>query len=134
MFSAVHTNDIINSNVVCGNGSEDTPYKLTTIGGGPSGCSVIVRAIRTGNIDKLCQSDELQRLAGVCLIDQCSLDRFGGGRLQDYEINSNTFANKFSSNVIQDKTDTLPPESCTGSYVCIVSTWLRNYKYFYKCM
>lgn len=96
-------------------GSSDYPYKLIIIGGGPSGCSVIVRAARTNTLDQLCKADESQQLAGVCLIDQCSIDRFGGGRLQDYAINSNTFANKFASNVLDDKADTLPPESCTNS-------------------
>lgn len=97
-------------------GSEEKPFKLAIIGGGPSGCSVIVRAVRTGNVDELCNDDQKQSLAGVCIIDQCTLKRFGGGRLQDYAINSNTFANKFASNVLEDKCDSLPPESITGSY------------------
>jgi hypothetical protein len=97
-------------------GSEERPFKLAIIGGGPSGCSVIVRAVRTGNVDELCNDDDEQSLAGVCIIDQCTLKRFGGGRLQDYVINSNTFANKFASNVLEDKADSLPPETCKGTY------------------
>jgi hypothetical protein len=92
-------------------GSVDRPFKLAIIGGGPSGCSVIVRAVRTGNLEQLCKADDKLMLAGVCIIDQSSSDRFGGGRLQDYAINSNTFANKFASNVVETKIDTLPPES-----------------------
>jgi hypothetical protein len=97
-------------------GSEERPFKLAIIGGGPSGCSVIVRAVRTGNVDELCNEDDKHSLAGVCIIDQCTLKRFGGGRLQDYVINSNTFANKFASNVLEDKGDSLPPETCKGTY------------------
>lgn len=97
-------------------GTRDFPYKLAIIGGGPSGCSVIVRAARTGTLDLLCKADEKLQLAGVCLIDKCSAERFGGGRLQDYAINSNTFANKFASNVLDEKIDTLPPESCEGTH------------------
>ena len=93
-------------------GSKDYPFKLVIIGGGPSGCSVIVRAARTNKIDTLLTPDTANHLAGVCLIDHCSAERLGGGRLQDYAINSNTFANKFASNVLDDKQDTLPPESC----------------------
>lgn len=94
----------------------DFPFKLCIIGGGPSGCSVIVRAVRTGNIEKLCGIDEESNLSGVCVIDRGSLERFGGGRLQDYSINSNTFAVKFATNVLDDKYESLPPEVCTGSY------------------
>ena len=97
-------------------GSRGFPFKLAIIGGGPSGCSVIVRAVRTGYIERLCGADKESQLSGVCIIDQCSLDRFGGGRLQDYSINSNTFAVKFASNVLDDKQESLPPELCTGSY------------------
>lgn len=103
-------------------GCLDYPYKLAIIGGGPSGCSVIVRAVRTGIIDLLCKADEKLQLAGVCIIDKSTPDRFGGGRLQDYAINSNTFANKFASNVLDEKFDTLPPESCEGSYFDKIKT------------
>jgi hypothetical protein len=97
-------------------GSRDFPFKLCIVGGGPSGCSVIVRAVRTGNIERLCGANEQSKLSGVCIIDQGSLARFGGGRLQDYSINSNTFAVKFASNVLDDKYESLPPEVCTGSH------------------
>ena len=97
-------------------GSRDFPFKLCIVGGGPSGCSVIVRAVRTGNIERLCAANKESKLSGVCIIDQGSLARFGGGRLQDYSINSNTFAVKFASNVLDDKYESLPPEVCTGTY------------------
>ena len=96
-------------------GTEELPYKLFIIGGGPSGCSVIVRAIRIGVLDRLCGRDTAQGLAGVCLIDKCDPQRFGGGKLQDYGINSNTFAEKFATGVLDDKIDALPRETCSGS-------------------
>ena len=108
--------NLIDVNNLSPKGSHDCPYKLAIIGGGPSGCSVIVRAVRTGTADILCSSDEELKLSGVCIIDKSGPDRFGGGRLQDYAINSNTFASKFASNVLNEKFDTLPPESCKGSY------------------
>ena len=104
------------ANVVYPQGSHDYPYKLAIVGGGPSGCSVIVRAVRTGTADILCGADEKLKLSGVCVIDKSVPDRFGGGRLQDYAINSNTFASKFAANVLDEKFDTLPPESCKGTY------------------
>lgn len=105
-------------------GSRQCPYKLAIIGGGPSGCSIIVRAIRIGLIGELCDftypSDEDSLIksplsAGVCLIDGDTVDRFGGGRLQDYLINSNTFINKFVTNVVEEKLDNLPPEKVNGT-------------------
>ena len=96
-------------------GSEQNPYKLAIIGGGPSGCSVLVRAIRIGYFEKLCSIDTNESLAGVCIIDKCGMDRFGGGTLQDYVINSNTHANKFVTNVLETKLDVVPPESSQGT-------------------
>ena len=96
-------------------GSAEFPYKLVIIGGGPSGCSIIVRAVRTGFFEQLCLADAKEMLAGVCLVDRCARDRFGGGKLQDYAINSNTWANKFVAHVTEDKPDTLPPESVRGT-------------------
>ena len=77
------------------------------------GCAIIVRAIRLGMIEDLCSQSVTA--AGVCIIDGSSRERFGGGRLQDYLINSNTFAKKFVSNVIDDKPNMLPPEMVTGT-------------------
>lgn len=94
-------------------GSISYPYKLLIIGGGPSGCSVIVRAIRIGMLDDLCGGNDDE--GGICIIDKDDENRFGGGRLQDYLINSNTWANKFVSNVLSDKSNVIPKESVTGS-------------------
>ena len=96
-------------------GTKDFPFKLLIVGGGPAGCSVIVRAIRMGCIENLCREDEDTMLAGLCIIDKSSEARFGGGRLQDYAINSNTYANKFASSVLDDKPVSIPPEKCTGT-------------------
>ena len=96
-------------------GSKGFPFKLVIVGGGPAGCSVIVRALRTGCIENLCRGDEDTMLAGVCIIDKSSKARFGGGRLQDYAINSNTYANKFASSVLDDKPASIPPEKCSGT-------------------
>ena len=96
-------------------GSAEFPYKLVIVGGGPSGCSIIVRAVRTGFFEQLCLADVKETLAGVCLVDRCARDRFGGGKLQDYAINSNTWANKFVHNCTEDKPDTVPPESVKGT-------------------
>jgi hypothetical protein len=79
----------------------------------PSGCAIVVRAIRLGTINELCSESELA--SGLCIIDGCTRERFGGGRLQDYLIKSNTFAKKFVSNVIDDKLGMIPPEKVTGT-------------------
>ena len=39
--------------------------------------------------------------------------RFGGGRLQDYIINSNTNGDAFVNNIVQDKATMVPPEQVT---------------------
>lgn len=106
-------------------GSFTCPYKLAIIGGGPSGCSIIVRAARIGVISELCSFTYPQTSpestsnpsalhptsAGVCLIDAGTPERVGGGRLQDYVINSNTWINKFATNVVEEKPDNLPAET-----------------------
>eukprot|EP01031_Cornospumella_fuschlensis_P033659 gene33659-40721_t len=95
-------------------GSPECPYKLVIIGGGPAGCSIVVRAIRIGYLKELCgMSGSI--MGGVCLVERGGLDRLGGGRLQDYVINSNTHVDKFVLNVTQDKQDNLPPESVKNS-------------------
>lgn len=43
------------------------------------------------------------------------MERIGGGRLQDYIINSNTWINKFATNVLDEKPDNLPPETMKGT-------------------
>jgi hypothetical protein len=146
-------------------GSKQHPFKLAIIGGGPSGCSILVRAVRIGMLPELCQfspaevspddnvasvvasstpSSPTSKLpssspsiesqgkvespllneatskstvcyAGVCVIDAGTMERIGGGRLQDYVINSNTWINKFATNVTEEKLNNLPPESVRGS-------------------
>eukprot|EP01032_Pedospumella_encystans_P017823 gene17823-20301_t len=102
-------------------GTRQCPYKLAVIGGGPSGCSVIIRAFRIGFGGELCgfctrkpavdrngkivvaEAQYPFQSAGVCLIDEGPAAKFGGGKLQDYIINANTWANKFVTNVMDDK-------------------------------
>lgn len=81
------------------------------------GCSVIARAIRIDVIEELCGFSEIggSPFSGVCLIDKDSTERFGGGRLQDYAINSNTEGGKFVTNIAREKLDTLPPERTAGT-------------------
>jgi len=73
-------------------GSESYPYRLLIVGGGPAGVSILVRAARTGHLSALLKGAE--KSAGVCVVESGNENRFGAGRLQDYEINSNTWANK----------------------------------------
>lgn len=49
------------------------------------------------------------------MIDKDCQNRFGGGRLQDYAINSNTEGRKFVTNITKDKADTIPPEITTNT-------------------
>eukprot|EP00598_Pedospumella_elongata_P005376 CAMPEP_0184983198 /NCGR_PEP_ID=MMETSP1098-20130426/12506_1 /TAXON_ID=89044 /ORGANISM="Spumella elongata, Strain CCAP 955/1" /LENGTH=1252 /DNA_ID=CAMNT_0027507003 /DNA_START=65 /DNA_END=3823 /DNA_ORIENTATION=- len=113
-------------------GTRQCPYKLAVIGGGPSGCSVIIRAFRIGFGGELCgfctrkpavdrngkivvaEAQYPFQSAGVCLIDEGPAAKFGGGKLQDYIINANTWANKFVTNVMDDK-DVLPKETVVGT-------------------
>jgi hypothetical protein len=94
-------------------GSIDRPFKLAIVGGGPSGSSIIVRALRLGVITELCSGSATE--AGVCILDKDTTERFGGGRLQDYIINSNTYAAKFVTNVLSEKVDVDPPERISGT-------------------
>jgi len=103
-------------------GSIECPYRLAIVGGGPAGTSIIVRAIHLGVINELCSfgahrdpSGELKKKAGVCMFDASCPERFGGGRLQDYVINSNTFGGKFVTNIVQDRPNVIPPEKASGT-------------------
>lgn len=49
------------------------------------------------------------------MFDICSEERLGGGRLQDYLINSNTQGGKFVTNIVQDRPNIIPPEKATGT-------------------
>lgn len=106
-------------------GTKQCPYKIAIVGGGPSGCAIVVRAIRIGALSELCgfcinegggTSESSSHsfpefLAGVCLIDQGGASKFGGGKLQEYVINSNTSGNKFVDNIIEEKPEHIPKES-----------------------
>ncbi len=94
-------------------GGKYYPYKLCIIGGGPAGQSILVRAMRLGLFNEICRGSDQE--AGVCLLDGGSMERLGGGRLQDYIINSNTWADKFYTNVIEDKPNNIPPETIVGT-------------------
>jgi hypothetical protein len=94
-------------------GSIDRPYRLAIVGGGPSGNSVVVRALRLGVINELCAGNRND--AGVCILDKSGKERYGGGRLQDYIINSNTYAAKFVTNVLSEKLEVDPPERIIGT-------------------
>lgn len=109
-------------------------YRVVVIGGGPAGVALLVRAIRLGVMNQL--SNEITSLpvsmgdesapsskegkdcieiGGLCMLDACHEDQFGGGRLQEYAINSNTNGENFVHNVLQDKPYLLPSETATGS-------------------
>ena len=77
------------------------------------GCAILVRAMRLGVHVNLCSQGESS--SGVCLIDACDKSRLGGGHLQDYMINSNTFGRYFVSNVIENKKTLVPPEDISGT-------------------
>lgn len=44
------------------------------------------------------------------MIDKDGPERFGGGKLQDYAINSNTEGRKFVTNITKEKPESMPPE------------------------
>ena len=100
------------------------------------GTMIVVRAIKIGVIDELCRGNQTNssssdssnpaergeapalappRVGGVALFDRGSSQKLGGGRLQDYLINSNTFGSKFVSNVVMDRPGMLPPEISTNT-------------------
>lgn len=102
-------------------GSKNKPYRLVICGGGPAGLSVILRAIRIGMFAELCQeqclnSDEDSIVCeGICIIDKSPTERFGGGRLHDYVINSNTYGSQFVNVICEEKLNKEPPETISGT-------------------
>lgn len=94
-------------------GGKNRPYKLCIVGGGPAGHSILVRAMRLGIIDEVCRGSAAE--AGVALLDGDTAERLGGGRLQDYLINANTWADNFYTNVCEDKPNNIPPETIAGT-------------------
>jgi hypothetical protein len=106
-------------------------FKMLIVGGGPAGTAIMVRAIRLGYLAELCSGSTAT--AGVCIVEKGPENRFGGGRLLDYEvtcgssvsqhahllfvsqINSNTWGDKFATNVTIDKPNCMPPEAVTGT-------------------
>lgn len=67
---------------------------------------------------------------GVCLIDKDDGSRLGGGKLQDYDINSNTYASKFATNVVNPIPTNIPPESVSDTI--LESLMLTGYHYNYN--
>jgi len=69
-------------------GSQGSPFNVLIIGGGPAGVSIIVRAIRLGLFEDLCNGSSCDQGAvkGICILDKDTPDRFGCGKLQDYEV------------------------------------------------
>lgn len=82
---------------------------MLIIGGGPSGCSIISRAVRINLYNELLQGSDDS--LGTCIIDKDHQDRFGGGKLQDYIVNSNTYGSKFATNITCNKDEVIPKET-----------------------
>jgi hypothetical protein len=81
-----------------------------------TGTAVLVKAMRLNVMEELCSGDSAKSVAGVCWLEADKREeRMGGGRLQDYRINSNTFADSFFTSVLQQKLAQLPPESVAGT-------------------
>jgi len=103
-------------------GSRGIPFRLFVVGGGPAAVSIVVRAVRLNVHKELLEGNSgnsdsgRPKIGGICIIEKNESKRsFGGGKLCDYIINSNTWANKFVTNVIKDKPDVIPPESIQGT-------------------
>ena len=95
-------------------GSKEKPFKLSIVGAGPAGVSILIKAIRLNLFNELCTEtlDENQiSSAGLCIIDENTRQNFGAGKLPNYIINSNTFADKFVTNTIDERLHWLPLES-----------------------
>jgi len=95
-------------------------YRTIIVGGGPAGISVLVRAARLNVLEELCSEvstvgQDGAKVCGVCVLDADRADRLGGGRLQDYVINSNTNGDAFVNNVLQDRPALIPPEASQGT-------------------
>jgi hypothetical protein len=78
-------------------------------------CDINVKSTLINLVMFLSTKGVLQKQAGVCIFDSAPPERFGGGRLQDYIINSNTFGGKFVTNIVQDKPNVIPPEKASGT-------------------
>ena len=113
-------------------------FRCLIIGGGPAGISVLIRSIRLGTFHELCDDiiyNEVDnsQISSVCVIDSQSFERFGGGRLQDYAINSNTDGDAFVTNILQDRKKMIPPEFASNSNlaelkISATGTSLESYK------
>lgn len=88
-------------------------YRLLIIGGGPSGCSIISRAIRINLYKELLEANG--ESLGTCIVDKENRSRFGGGKLQDYIVNSNTYGSKFATNITCNKDEVIPKETISNT-------------------
>ncbi len=59
--------------------------------------------------NELLEGDE--ESLGTCIIDKDQHQRFGGGKLQDYIVNSNTYGSKFATNITCNKDEVIPKET-----------------------
>ena len=95
-------------------GSKEKPFKLSIVGAGPAGVSIPIKALRLNLFKELCTEtlgENQVSSAGLCIIDENTSHNFGAGKLHSYIINSNTFADKFVINIIEERSNWLPAES-----------------------
>jgi hypothetical protein len=101
-------------------------YTLAVVGAGPGGTSVILRAARTNLLDALLAKPVApSRAGGVLVVHQGDETTLASGKLGQYQINSNTYADKFVKNFSDDKSDSNPPEVATGTFLEAVGATAR---------
>lgn len=98
------------------NGSQECPYRMVIIGGGPAGLSILLRSIRLGLFERFLeggtrQKGDVRKTAGIAVIESNSRQKFGSGSLGNYVINSNTKVSHLVESILEDKKDAIPVES-----------------------